>query len=70
MQLIEPTVLLRVRQVDTAVVERILDRAASEYKDKIKKDVQLKIDNENYLAADTCGGVELIAAKGRIKVCQ
>lgn len=68
MQLVEPTVTLRVRQADQALVERLLDRTASEYKNKIKKDVQLKIDNENCLAADTCGGVELVAAKGRIKV--
>lgn len=67
-QLVEPTVTLRVRQVDKGVVEAILGRAQNDYKEKIKKDVQLKVDAENYLAADTCGGIELIAAKGRIKV--
>ncbi|XP_013166300.1 PREDICTED: V-type proton ATPase subunit E [Papilio xuthus] len=68
-QLVEPTVTLRVRQADKAVVESILGRAQSDYKEKIKKDVQLKIDTENYLPAETCGGIELIAAKGRIKIC-
>uniref|UniRef100_I4DJ46 Vacuolar H[+]-ATPase 26kD E subunit n=1 Tax=Papilio xuthus TaxID=66420 RepID=I4DJ46_PAPXU len=68
-QLVEPTVTLRVRQADKAVVESILGRAQSDYKEKIKKDVQLKIDTENYLPAETCGGIELIAARGRIKIC-
>lgn len=68
MQLVEPAVSLRVRQADTKVVENILERAAAGYKDVIKKDVQLKVENDSFLAADTCGGVELIVAKGRIKV--
>ncbi|CAH2054435.1 unnamed protein product, partial [Iphiclides podalirius] len=68
-QLMEPTVTLRVRQTDKALVESVVGRAQTDYKNKIKKDVQLKIDTENFLPADTCGGIELIAAKGRIKIC-
>lgn len=68
MQLVEPTVTVRVRQADQPLIESIVSRACAEYKNKIKKDVQIKVDTENFLAADTCGGVELIAAKGRIKV--
>ncbi|XP_045538091.1 V-type proton ATPase subunit E [Papilio machaon] len=68
-QLMEPNVTLRVRQADKGVVESIVGRAQSDYKEKIKKDVQLKIDTENYLPAETCGGIELIAARGRIKIC-
>ncbi|KAJ0172206.1 hypothetical protein K1T71_012179 [Dendrolimus kikuchii] len=67
-QLIEPTVTLRVRQVDKSLVESILGKAQQDYKAKIKKDVQLKVDNENFLSVDTCGGIELIAARGRIKI--
>ncbi|XP_049884834.1 V-type proton ATPase subunit E [Pectinophora gossypiella] len=67
-QLVEPQVTLRVRKADVTLVESIIPKAASEYKSKIQKDVQLKVDQENFLAADTCGGVELIAAKGRIKI--
>lgn len=59
---------IRVRQADKALVESLLGKAQQDYKAKIKKDVQLKIDTENYLPPDTCGGIELIAAKGRIKV--
>ncbi|KAL4702697.1 hypothetical protein ACJJTC_011562 [Scirpophaga incertulas] len=67
-QLIEPAVTLRVRQADKSVVESLLSRAQQDYKAKVKKDVQLKVDTENYLPAETCGGIELIAAKGRIKI--
>ena len=56
------------RQADKSLVESLLGRAQNDYKAKIKKDVVLSIDPDNYLAADTCGGIELIAAKGRIKV--
>ncbi|XP_013186293.1 V-type proton ATPase subunit E [Amyelois transitella] len=66
-QLIEPTVTIRVRQADKALVESLLSRAQQDYKAKIKKDVQLKVDT-SYLPADCCGGIELIAAKGRIKI--
>lgn len=65
----EPTVNLRVRQEDKALVESLITRVQQDYKGKIKKDVTLKIDTENYLSSETCGGIELIAAKGRIKVC-
>ncbi|XP_045504159.1 V-type proton ATPase subunit E [Colias croceus] len=67
-QLMEPAVTLRVRQVDKALVESLIGRAQADYKNKIKKDVQIKVDSENFLPPDTCGGIELIAARGRIKI--
>ncbi|CAG4959791.1 unnamed protein product [Colias eurytheme] len=67
-QLMEPAVTLRVRQVDKALVESLIGRAQADYKNKIKKDVQMKVDSENFLPPDTCGGIELIAARGRIKI--
>lgn len=68
-QLMEPTVTIRVRQQDKALVDSVLGKAQTDYKNKIKKDTQLKLDTENYLAPNTCGGIELIAARGRIKIC-
>ncbi|XP_022118192.1 V-type proton ATPase subunit E [Pieris rapae] len=67
-QLVEPTVTIRVRQADKALVESLFGKAQQDYKEKIKKDVQLKLDADNFLSPDTCGGIELIAAKGRIKI--
>lgn len=37
-----------------------------EYKNVAKKDVNLKIDQDNSLPPDSCGGVELLAAKGKL----
>lgn len=68
-QLMEANVTLRVRNADKGLVESLVGRAQTDYKNKIKKDVTLKIDQDNYLSPDTCGGVELVAVKGRIKVC-
>lgn len=65
----EPAVTIRCRQADKSLVESLLPRAQQDYKAKIKKDVVLKVDTEASLPADTCGGIELIAARGRIKVC-
>ncbi|XP_047990990.1 V-type proton ATPase subunit E [Leguminivora glycinivorella] len=68
-QLVEPQVTVRVRQADKGLVEGLLSKAQASYKEKIKRDLQLKVDNENFLPAETCGGVDLVTAKGRIKIC-
>ncbi|KOB69744.1 Vacuolar ATP synthase subunit E [Operophtera brumata] len=68
-QLIEPSVTLRVRNQDKSLVESLLQRVQTDYKEKIKKEVTLKIDSENYLSSEICGGIELVAARGRIKIC-
>jgi len=67
-QLVEPQVVIRVRQVDVPIVESILSSCIETYKQLTKKDVIVKIDPENFLPAESCGGVELFALKGRIKI--
>ncbi|CAG9112908.1 V-type proton ATPase subunit E [Plutella xylostella] len=67
-QLVEPTVTLRVREADKPLIDSLLERAQAQYKEKIKKDVTLKVDTEHYLPVGTCGGIELVAARGRIKI--
>lgn len=64
----EPAVTIKVRQQDEALVSSILPNCVSQYKEKIKKDVTLKIDKDNCLPADTCGGIELQAQRDRIKI--
>lgn len=67
-QLLEPNVLIRVREVDRSPVEGILTNIASEYKESTGKDILLKVDTESFLPADTTGGIELQAQRGRIKI--
>ncbi|XP_047034550.1 V-type proton ATPase subunit E [Helicoverpa zea] len=68
-QIMEPSVTLRVRQADKALVDSVLGKCQADYKAKIMKDTVLKIDTDNWLSPDTCGGIELVAMKGRIKIC-
>ncbi|XP_011298515.1 V-type proton ATPase subunit E [Fopius arisanus] len=67
-QLMEHNVLLRVRQMDVPLVESILGEVQDNYKAVSKKDVILKVDTDNFLSADSCGGVDLLAGRGRIKI--
>lgn len=67
-QVMEPKVLLRCREVDVPLVRDVLPKAAESYKSQMHQNVDLIIDEKDYLSADTCGGVELLALNGRIKV--
>jgi len=67
-QLLEPTVLVRCRQTDQSLVEQMIPGAVAEYKAKVDKDCQVKLDTENWLGADKTGGLEILAQKGKIKV--
>jgi len=67
-RLLEQKVLLRCRKMDESLVEAAIPDAVSEYKNIIKKDVDLKVDTQNYLAEDCTGGIELVAQGGKFKV--
>jgi len=67
-QLLEAQVFVRCRQEDQALVENAIPAALAEYKTKVAKDCQVKLDTENWLSADRTGGLEILAQKGKIKV--
>jgi len=67
-QLLEPSLLIRCRQIDQPLVEKIIPLAVADYKAKVGKDCQVKLDTENWLGADKTGGLEILAQKGKIKV--
>lgn len=64
----EPQVKIRCRQADQQLVQNVLPRSVEEYKEKMGKDVVITLDTESFLSADTCGGIELSALNGRIRV--
>ncbi|XP_037927225.1 V-type proton ATPase subunit E-like [Teleopsis dalmanni] len=64
----EPQVLLRCREDDLDLIKEVLPHATQQYTENIKQDVNITVATDNYLPADTCGGVELIALNGRVKV--
>lgn len=51
LQLLEHNVLIRCRQQDTGLVEEVMDSAKREYSEKTGKDVNIKLDQESFLAA-------------------
>lgn len=67
-QIMEPKTVIRGRQVDIDLIEEVLPRAMKEYKAKMGKDCNVTLDKGSFLPADTCGGVELHALGGRIRV--
>lgn len=67
-QLTESHITLRVRQVDLPLVESLVQPIQEQYKQMTKKDVALKIDSDSFLPSESCGGVNLLASRGRIKV--
>uniref|UniRef100_A0A6B2EKT7 V-type proton ATPase subunit E n=1 Tax=Phlebotomus kandelakii TaxID=1109342 RepID=A0A6B2EKT7_9DIPT len=67
-QLMEPHVILKTRQVDQNIVQSVLPRSVEEYKEQIGKDVVVTLDTDSFLPADACGGIELSALNGRIRV--
>lgn len=67
-QLTENQVTVRVRQIDVPIIESLVETVQQDYKQQAHKDVTLKIDQDNFLPANSCGGVELYAARNRIKI--
>lgn len=67
-QIMEPRATIRCREVDAALLEQVLPKALQEYKEKTGKEVAVTLDKEHFLPAGTCGGVELFALNGRLRV--
>lgn len=67
-QTMEKNVILRCRQVDVGLVNEVIPAAIDLYKEGMQKDCVISVDTDNYLTPETCGGVELIALNGRVKV--
>lgn len=65
----EANVIIKGRQADHNLIQSILPQAVQDYKDQTGKDICcVKLDTDSFLPADTCGGVELNALNGRIRV--
>lgn len=67
-QIMEPKTTIKSRQADQALIEKILPTALQQYKANTGKEVVITLDKESFLPPDTCGGVELHALNGRIRV--
>eukprot|EP00088_Acartia_fossae_P016188 TRINITY_DN19054_c0_g1_i2.p1 TRINITY_DN19054_c0_g1~~TRINITY_DN19054_c0_g1_i2.p1 ORF type:complete len:227 (-),score=83.08 TRINITY_DN19054_c0_g1_i2:482-1162(-) len=67
-QLLETSAIVRCRQADHQIVESVIPAAVADYKAKVGKDCQVKLDTDNWLSKDITGGLEVLGMKGKIKV--
>ncbi|XP_056137566.1 V-type proton ATPase subunit E 1a [Lampris incognitus] len=67
-QLLEPKVIIRCRQQDVEMVQAAVDKNIPIYKDTVKSNINVRIDQQRFLSADICGGIELYNDNGKIKV--
>lgn len=65
----ENPIVLRCRPQDMNIVEGLIPELTEKYKEATGgKEIVLKLDTENNLPAETCGGIELFALRGKIKI--
>ncbi|SCU96346.1 LAMI_0F06238g1_1 [Lachancea mirantina] len=67
LKLLEPAVIVRVREQDVKAVESIKDAVIKEYKEKTGQDVEIAVSSE-HLAKDTAGGAIVSDKSGKIEV--
>ncbi|XP_056307438.1 V-type proton ATPase subunit E 1a [Danio aesculapii] len=66
-QLLEPRVIIRCRKEDVALVQTAVQKNIPIYKEAVKSNIEVRIDENSFLSPDISGGVEVYNADGRIK---
>ncbi|KAM6321539.1 V-type proton ATPase subunit E 1 isoform 2-T2 [Aegotheles albertisi] len=67
-QLLEPRIVVRCRKQDLPMVKAAIQKSIPIYKNAIKRDVDVHIDQDNFLSEEIAGGVEIYNSDGKIKV--
>lgn len=67
-QLLEPKVIIRCRKEDVALVQVAVQKNIPIYKGAVKSNIEVRIDENNFLPPNISGGVEVYNADGKIKV--
>lgn len=67
-QLMEERAVIRCRREDIQMVQSVLESSINQYRQAMKKDCRVHIDQDNCLPSDIAGGIELFSANGKIKV--
>ena len=67
-QLLEPTVMVRCRQDDLALVDSLIPKLQETYRKEAKRDVKIELVRDNVLSKDVAGGVEMAAMAGKIRI--
>ncbi|XP_009069480.1 PREDICTED: V-type proton ATPase subunit E 1 isoform X3 [Acanthisitta chloris] len=67
-QLLEARLIVRCRKQDLPMVKAAVQKSIPIYKNAIKRDAEVHIDQDNFLPEDIAGGVEIYNSDGKIKV--
>ncbi|XP_010021123.1 PREDICTED: V-type proton ATPase subunit E 1 isoform X3 [Nestor notabilis] len=67
-QLLESRLVVRCRKQDLSMVKTAVQKSIPIYKNATKRDVDVHIDQDNFLPEDIAGGVEVYNSDGKIKV--
>lgn len=67
-RLLESDVAIKCRKEDLEVVKEVLDGAVQSYSQHSGQKCQAKLDEQKFLPPEACGGVEVSAFNGKIKV--
>lgn len=67
-QLLEPRIVVRCRKQDLPMVKAAVQKSIPIYKNATKRDVDIHIDQDNFLPEEIAGGVEIYNSDGKIKV--
>lgn len=67
-QLLEPKVTIRCRKQDLQLVQASIQRNIPVYKAAVKNNIEVRIDQDNFIPSDVSGGIELYNGNGKIKV--
>ncbi|GAB7344824.1 hypothetical protein MBLNU457_3280t2 [Dothideomycetes sp. NU457] len=64
----EKKVVIRCKKGDDEVVNKAIEDAKKEYKEKLGKDVEAKIDEDERIPDDSAGGVSILNGTGKIDI--
>jgi len=67
-QLLEQKVTIRCRKQDVPMVQASIQKNIPIYKAAVKNNLEVRIDQDNFLSPDVSGGIELYNGDGKIKV--
>ncbi|XP_076878246.1 V-type proton ATPase subunit E 1a [Brachyhypopomus gauderio] len=67
-QLLEPKVIIRCRKEDLKMVQDAVKKNIPIYKESVKSEIEVRIDEDSFLSPEISGGVEIYNANGKIKV--
>uniref|UniRef100_A0A3B5MFA1 ATPase H+ transporting V1 subunit E1b n=1 Tax=Xiphophorus couchianus TaxID=32473 RepID=A0A3B5MFA1_9TELE len=67
-QLLEPKVTIRCRKQDIQLVQASIQKNITIYKAAVKNNLEVRIDQDNFLSPDVSGGIEIYNGNGKIKV--